>query len=166
MFLHVSVILFTGGGLPSPHPGWELRGLAGRVFRPTPGGGSPGPHPEGVCLIACWDTLPPPRRLLLWAVRILLECILVWAYFLHLYCTNLPVILQVFCRALICLRNKDLMPVTNLLELFFGLLRCQDKLLRNTLYNYIIQDIKNINSKHKSVKLNVVRSNIFFPCNF
>ena len=58
------------------------------------------------------------------------------------------------------------MPVTNLLELFFGLLRCQDKLLRNTLYNYIIQDIKNINSKNKSVKLNVVRTNIFFLYNF
>ena len=29
MFLHVSVILFTGGGSPGPHPG-------GGVSRPTP----------------------------------------------------------------------------------------------------------------------------------
>ena len=67
MFLHVSVILFTGGGLvsqhalqvvskhalqqvsregypsmpcrfPGPHPGGKLRGLARGVSRPTPGG--------------------------------------------------------------------------------------------------------------------------------
>ena len=47
MFLHVSVILFTGGvwypsmpcRSPGPHPG----GSSG-VW---PGGGSPGPHPGG-----------------------------------------------------------------------------------------------------------------------
>ena len=55
MFLHVSVILFTGGCYPSmhsrwypsmpcrflgPHPGGKLRGLTGRwgVSRPTPKG--------------------------------------------------------------------------------------------------------------------------------
>ena len=48
------------------------------------------------------------------------------------------------------------MPATSLLELFFELFRCQDKLLRKTLYNYIIQDIKNVNSKHKDTKLNTV----------
>ena len=58
MFLHVSVILFTGGvvsqhalqvsgGSPGPHPGGRLRGLLVRgVCWPTPWG-SPGPH-QGV----------------------------------------------------------------------------------------------------------------------
>ena len=50
MFLDVSVIMPTGGGVPGP----------GGV--PDPGGGVPA---------------PPPGRLLLRAVRILLECILV-----------------------------------------------------------------------------------------
>ena len=68
MFLHVSVILFTEGvsrpppmgevegsdqgGLQTHTQGGRLRGMAGGVSRPTPR--------EGVCLIACWDTLPPP----------------------------------------------------------------------------------------------------------
>ncbi|KAJ8965605.1 hypothetical protein NQ317_004364 [Molorchus minor] len=34
------------------------------------------------------------------------------------------------CRALILLRNKNLLAPTDLLELFFQLLRCQDKSLR------------------------------------
>ena len=73
IFLHLSVILFTGGSYHSmpcrwypsmscrsggisqhalqvsrPTPrGGSLRGLARGVSRPTPTGGSPGPHPGG-----------------------------------------------------------------------------------------------------------------------
>ena len=80
------------GGSPGPYPRGKLRGLAG---------GSPGPHwgegvlqahtgggvlqahtrgglqahTQGKCIPACTEADPP--RLLLWAVRILLECILV-----------------------------------------------------------------------------------------
>ena len=62
-FFYVSVVLFAGGGggSPGPHPGGGFRGLAG---------GSP-----------CTEADPSPkRRLLLRAVRILLECILVYAF--------------------------------------------------------------------------------------
>ena len=86
-----------------------------------------------------------------------------WAYWPIDLCLSL----QVFCRALILLRNKDLMPASSLLELFFELFRCDDKLLRKTLYNYIVNDIKNINAKHKNAKLNTVSINLFprvFPC--
>ena len=38
MFLHVSVILFTGGGCLGPGPGWRLRCRAGGGSRPTAGG--------------------------------------------------------------------------------------------------------------------------------
>ena len=70
MFLHMFVILFTGGWYPSmhcrwypsmpcrspgPHPRGKFRSLAwgvsrptpSGVSRPTPGGGYPGPHPGG-----------------------------------------------------------------------------------------------------------------------
>ncbi|XP_028134143.1 protein SDA1 homolog [Diabrotica virgifera virgifera] len=66
------------------------------------------------------------------------------------------------CRALILLRNKKLLAPTDLLELFFQLLRCQDKSLRSFLENHIITDIKNINSKHKNAKLNTTLQNFMF----
>ena len=64
---------------PCPHPRGELRGLSWGVSRPTPGGLSPGPYPGGGGIPTCTeaDSPPPRRRLLLRAVRILLECILV-----------------------------------------------------------------------------------------
>ncbi|XP_049595008.1 protein SDA1 homolog [Syngnathus scovelli] len=67
-----------------------------------------------------------------------------------------------FCKALILLRNKDLIDPTCLLELFFELLRCHDKLLRKTLYTHIVADIKNINGKHKNNKVNSSLQNFMF----
>lgn len=65
-------------------------------------------------------------------------------------------IFQTLCKALILLRNKGLVPATSVLELFFEMFRCQDKLLRKTLYTYIVNDIKNVNTNHKNAKLNTV----------
>ncbi|CAL8279001.1 unnamed protein product [Merluccius merluccius] len=67
-----------------------------------------------------------------------------------------------FCKALILLRNKDLINPTGLLELFFELLRCHDKLLRKTLYTHIVADIKNINAKHKNNKVNTTLQNFMY----
>ncbi|KPP74225.1 hypothetical protein Z043_106630, partial [Scleropages formosus] len=67
-----------------------------------------------------------------------------------------------FCKALILLRNKDLISPTGLLELFFELLRCRDKLLRKTLYTHIVTDIKNINAKHKNNKVNTALQNFMY----
>ncbi|XP_014381299.1 protein SDA1 homolog [Alligator sinensis] len=67
-----------------------------------------------------------------------------------------------FCKALILLRNKNLINPTSLLELFFELLRCHDKLLRKTLYTHIVTDIKNINAKHKNNKVNTVLQNFMY----
>ncbi|KAK6631764.1 hypothetical protein RUM43_013828 [Polyplax serrata] len=67
-----------------------------------------------------------------------------------------------FCRCLIVLRNKNLLEPTDLLSLFFNLLRCQDRALRKFLEIHIITDIKNINAKHKNVKLNTVLQNFMF----
>ncbi|XP_069482396.1 protein SDA1 homolog [Ambystoma mexicanum] len=67
-----------------------------------------------------------------------------------------------FCKALIMLRNKNLINPTVLLELFFELLRCHDKLLRKTLYTHIVSDIKNINAKHKNNKVNTALQNFMY----
>ncbi|NXD15356.1 SDA1 protein, partial [Nothocercus nigrocapillus] len=67
-----------------------------------------------------------------------------------------------FCKALILLRNKNLINPTSLLELFFQLLRCHDKLLRKTLYTHIVTDIKNINAKHKNNKINTTLQNFMY----
>ncbi|CAI9610538.1 unnamed protein product, partial [Staurois parvus] len=66
------------------------------------------------------------------------------------------------CKALIMLRNKDLISPAVLLELFFELLRCHDKLLRKTLYTHIVTDIKNINAKHKNNKVNSTLQNFMY----
>lgn len=67
-----------------------------------------------------------------------------------------------FCRALILLRNKNLVSPLDLLELFFQLLRCQDKNLRKFLETHIVTDIKNMNAKHKDMKLNASLQNFMF----
>uniref|UniRef100_A0A8B9UWP3 Protein SDA1 n=1 Tax=Anas zonorhyncha TaxID=75864 RepID=A0A8B9UWP3_9AVES len=67
-----------------------------------------------------------------------------------------------FCKALMLLRNKNLINPTSLLELFFQLLRCHDKLLRKTLYTHIVTDIKNVNAKHKNNKVNTMLQNFMY----
>lgn len=67
-----------------------------------------------------------------------------------------------FCKSLILLRNKNLLAPTDLLQLFFQLLKCQDKALRSFLETHIITDIKNVNSKHKNAKLNTTLQNFMF----
>ena len=73
-----------------------------------------------------------------------------------------PEIRMTLCKALVLLRNKNLVPSLKVLELFYKLLNAKDKLLRKTLYNFIITDIKNINSKHKNNKVNTTLQNYMF----
>lgn len=67
-----------------------------------------------------------------------------------------PIMRNCFVKALILMRNKNLIPAIDLLELFFQLLSCPDKNLRSFLQTHIINDIKNMNAKHKDMKLNSV----------
>ncbi|XP_070160025.1 protein SDA1 homolog [Polyergus mexicanus] len=67
-----------------------------------------------------------------------------------------------FCKVLIQLRNKSLLEPTALLSLFFELLKCQDKLLRQFLKTHIVTDVKNVNAKHKNAKVNIVLQNFMF----
>lgn len=73
-----------------------------------------------------------------------------------------PVMRTAIVKSLIILRNKNLIPALDLLELFFQLLRCQDKNLRSFLENHIINDIKNMNAKHRNMKLNSTLQNFMF----
>lgn len=66
------------------------------------------------------------------------------------------------CRALILLRHKGLLAPADLLQLFFDLLRCQDKPLRKFLRDHIVSDLKTVNSKHKDVRLNTAMQNFMF----
>ncbi|XP_070613006.1 protein SDA1 homolog [Erythrolamprus reginae] len=80
------------------------------------------------------------------------------------YCHTVldPDLRMTFCRALILLRNKNLINPTSLLELFFELLRCHDKFLRKTLYTHIVTDIKNVNAKHKNNKMNTMLQSFMY----
>ena len=69
------------GSDPGPDPRWKLRGIRSR---PTPKGEIQGDQVQANIqgeIEGNQDQTPPPRRLLLRAVRILLECILVWICF-------------------------------------------------------------------------------------
>ena len=57
-------------------------------------------------------------------------------------------------QALILLRNRNMMPPLDLLQLCFRLFRCRDKPLRTKLSNHVIADLKVINLKRKDVQLN------------
>ncbi|EDW58798.1 protein SDA1 homolog [Drosophila virilis] len=73
-----------------------------------------------------------------------------------------PAMRNCFVKALILLRNKNLVPALDILELFFQLLRCQDKNLRTFLQTHIVNDIKNMNAKHKDMKLNSSLQNFMY----
>uniref|UniRef100_A0A8C3I306 Protein SDA1 n=1 Tax=Chrysemys picta bellii TaxID=8478 RepID=A0A8C3I306_CHRPI len=61
-----------------------------------------------------------------------------------------------FCKALILLRNKNLINPTSLLELFFELLRCHDKLLRKTLQNFMYTMLRDSNPTAAKISLDVM----------
>ncbi|XP_067948018.1 protein SDA1 homolog [Watersipora subatra] len=82
---------------------------------------------------------------------------------LRRYSTQLDPEMRVgMCKTLILLRNRKLVEPLLVLELFFELFRCRDKTLRKFLYAYIVNDIKNVNSKHKDLRLNKVLQNFIF----
>ena len=61
-----------------------------------------------------------------------------------------------------CIVQHSKFCFADLLQLFFDLLRCQDKSLRKFLKDHIVMDLKNVNAKHKDVRLNTVLQNFMF----
>eukprot|EP01132_Coremiostelium_polycephalum_P002434 gene2434-3004_t len=78
-------------------------------------------------------------------------------------CNNLePELRRILAKCLILLRNRNLIPQTTLLSLFFKLFRVHDKPLRKLLYTHIVSDIKNTNLKQKNQKLNKSLQNFMY----
>nr|XP_053653012.1 protein SDA1 homolog [Cherax quadricarinatus]XP_053653013.1 protein SDA1 homolog [Cherax quadricarinatus]XP_053653014.1 protein SDA1 homolog [Cherax quadricarinatus]XP_053653016.1 protein SDA1 homolog [Cherax quadricarinatus] len=73
-----------------------------------------------------------------------------------------PDMRMAFVKALVLLRNKNMISPIDLHMLFFQLLHCQDKNLRQFLKENIVTDIKNINSKGKNMKLNKELQNFMY----
>eukprot|EP01125_Pyxidicula_operculata_P001163 TRINITY_DN11113_c0_g1_i1.p1 TRINITY_DN11113_c0_g1~~TRINITY_DN11113_c0_g1_i1.p1 ORF type:complete len:781 (-),score=305.58 TRINITY_DN11113_c0_g1_i1:26-2368(-) len=73
-----------------------------------------------------------------------------------------PDLRKVLVRALILMRNRNLLSPTSLLSLFFKLFRCPDKSLRELLRNHIINDIARCNSKKKDNELNRTLQNFMY----
>ncbi|KAF9430860.1 Protein SDA1 [Podila epigama] len=65
-----------------------------------------------------------------------------------------PELRRTMVSALVLLRNREMISSTSLLSLFFTLFRCRDKVLRDILYNHIVNDIKTSNQKAKNNKMN------------
>ena len=55
---------------------------------------------------------------------------------------------------LILMRNKGVIEPLTLMELFFKLMTVQDKVLRQTVYTHIINDLKNMNKNSKNEQVN------------
>ena len=81
-------------------------------------------------------------------------------HLIHFSNSMIVFLLQTFCKALILLRNKGLLEPETLIQHFFNLMRCQDKVLRAFLKDYIVKNIKNMNAKSKCVRINTVLRNI------
>jgi protein SDA1 len=69
---------------------------------------------------------------------------------------------QCLCRALILMRNRDLLGPSDLMALFFRLFRVPDKPLRELLYTHIVGDIRRLNQKHKSNAVNKTLQNFMY----
>lgn len=69
---------------------------------------------------------------------------------------------QCLCRALILLRNRDMLGPTALLSLFFRLFGVRDRALREMLYKHIVGDIRRLNQKHKNIGVNKTMQNFMY----
>ena len=73
-----------------------------------------------------------------------------------------PDLRRTLCQSLILLRNRDMLPSTTLLELFFQLFRCPDKGLREMLYSHVVNDIRRLNEHHKNNAVNKTLQNFMY----
>ena len=96
----------SGCGVSRPHTqggGWEewLGGLQAYTQGEVKGsgwGGSPGPHQGGVYPSMHWGRHPLSRWLLLWVVRILLECIVVITKFIKQFSLIMHFLCKVYAQ--------------------------------------------------------------------
>ena len=73
-----------------------------------------------------------------------------------------PVLRKALAEDVIMLRNRKLLPVVGVNQLFFQMFRCHDKKLRALLSGHIVQDIKNMNQGKQNNKANRELQNFMF----
>jgi protein SDA1 len=78
------------------------------------------------------------------------------------YDTIAPSLRLTMVQALILLRNKDFIPTTQLLSLFFLLFQCHDKHLRALVYTHLVHDIQAANKHHRNHALNKTLQNYLY----
>uniref|UniRef100_A0A914WUG2 Protein SDA1 n=1 Tax=Plectus sambesii TaxID=2011161 RepID=A0A914WUG2_9BILA len=64
-----------------------------------------------------------------------------------------PEVRLAFCKALVALRNRNAAPAFEVLELFFELVKCEDKILRKFLFGSIVAQIKRLHTQKKDQRL-------------
>ena len=65
-------------------------------------------------------------------------------------------------KALVLLRNRDFLSPLQLMPALFQLFKCQDKALRQLVFQHIISDIARVNAKQKNNKLNSSLQNYLY----
>mmetsp|Transcript_46499 Transcript_46499/g.53605 ORF Transcript_46499/g.53605 Transcript_46499/m.53605 type:complete len:782 (-) Transcript_46499:135-2480(-) len=65
-------------------------------------------------------------------------------------------------KTLMVMRNKNQIDPVRILPLFFKLFRCQDKMLRQTIFSHIVNDIKRINQSKQNQKVNRELQNFIY----
>ena len=65
-----------------------------------------------------------------------------------------PMLRRSLVQSLILLRNRKMVEAHDLLPLLFTLFRCNDKLLRRTVFSHIVTDLARCNAKHRDERLN------------
>jgi protein SDA1 len=82
---------------------------------------------------------------------------------LEKHCSVLdPDLRKSLVKTLILVRNRGLLEPKDLLCLFFQLFRCEDKKLRELMFNHIVADITNLNKVHINMKLNRQLQNFMY----
>lgn len=73
-----------------------------------------------------------------------------------------PVLRKSLAEDVIMLRNRKLLPVVGVNQLFFQMFRCHDKKLRSLLSGHIVTDVKNMNQGKQNNKANRELQNFMF----
>lgn len=72
-----------------------------------------------------------------------------------------PEVRMSFCKAVVVLRNRKVIPALDALELFFELVKCEDKILRKFIYGSIISQLKKLSNGRRYQKLCEIQKFLF-----
>ena len=73
-----------------------------------------------------------------------------------------PQLRRTHVNALVLLRRRGAVTTNEVLPLFFRLFRCPDKQLRKALFKHIVNDVREVNKKHRNEGINKALQNFLF----